>query len=311
MKKSKWIIIGLILAIALSVIGVGLYHIKKNEYYVSEGISIKNTLRNGRKEKVKVILLAGQSNASGCSHVEELEKNVSKEKFNEYKNGYSNIYINYYNDNGMNSSNEFVNVTLSQGVTEGYFGPELGMAEKLSELYPGEKIFIIKSAWGGTDMYKRWKAGEGDLYKSFIKFVKISLEYLEMKNYDVDVVATMWMQGESDANLEYYPSYKENTINFIAAIRKDISKYIETNMYFVDAYISDSHYWQLYKEINSSKQEVCDSSLYNICIDTIKEGLTYQNEPIDQPDLAHYDSISEVKLGHLFAQTYYDATKKE
>lgn len=295
----------------LSIVGVGLYHVKKNEVYVNGEFSIRNTLKNGKKEKVKVILLAGQSNASGCSHVEELRKNASQDKFDEYQSGYSNIYINYLNDGGMNRSDEFVNVRLSQGVVEGYFGPELGMAEKLSQLYPNEKIFIIKYAWGGTDMYNLWNAENGDLYEAFIKFVNTSLQYLEKRKYDVDVVAMMWMQGESDANVTNYSSYKENTMNFITSLREDLSQYIETNMYFVDAYISDSIYWPLYSEINTSKQEVCDSSQYNLCVDTLSEGLTYKNEPENNPDLAHYDSLSEIKLGHLFAQAYYDATKKE
>ena len=39
----------------------------------------------------------------------------------------------------------------------------------------------------------------------------------------------------------------------------------------------------------------------NVLIDTNAEGLTAQNEPEDAPDRAHYDSLSEIKLGHLFA----------
>ena len=33
---------------------------------------------------------------------------------------------------------------------------------------------------------------------------------------------------------------------------------------------------------------------------TIAEGLSCSEEPTDAPDLAHYDSLSEITLGHLF-----------
>ena len=60
---------------------------------------INDTLENGNGEKVKVFLLAGQSNASGVSHTSELKKNISEDKFLEYEAGYNNVFINYYNDN--------------------------------------------------------------------------------------------------------------------------------------------------------------------------------------------------------------------
>ena len=56
---------------------------------------ISNTLPDGNGEKVKVILLLGQSNATGCSINEYLKKYVGEEKYSEYENGFSNILINY------------------------------------------------------------------------------------------------------------------------------------------------------------------------------------------------------------------------
>ena len=40
----------------------------------------------------------------------------------------------------------------------------------------------------------------------------------------------------------------------------------------------------------------------NVIIDTISEGLTIFKEPYEQPEIAHYDSLSQIKLGHLFAE---------
>lgn len=40
----------------------------------------------------------------------------------------------------------------------------------------------------------------------------------------------------------------------------------------------------------------------NIYFSTADEGLTTLNEPIGEPDVAHYDAMSELKLGHLFGR---------
>ena len=40
----------------------------------------------------------------------------------------------------------------------------------------------------------------------------------------------------------------------------------------------------------------------NVLVDTISEGLTCSGEPEGNPDMAHYDALSEIKLGHLFAE---------
>ena len=68
------------------------------------------------------------------------------------------------------------------------------------------------------------------------------------------------------------------------------------------AYIADSFFWKHYIQLNQSKQAVADSSPMNTVIDTIAHGLSVVGEPVDEPDIAHYDSLSEIKLGHLFAE---------
>ena len=110
--------------------------------------TVKDTLPDGNGKKATVILLAGQSNASGCSLDEYLKQNVTEEKYAEYQNGYDNVYINYLS--GLNTSQEFVKCKTLQGELAGAFGPELGLAEKLHEMYPDETFFIVKCAWGGT-----------------------------------------------------------------------------------------------------------------------------------------------------------------
>ena len=300
-----------ILIICSTVIyGINLYNENKFTFNISD------TLENGNHIKAKVILLGGQSNASGCSSDEYLKMNVSEEKYAEYENGYDNVYINYF-ATGTNASNGFVKCANKQGEFGNYFGPELGLAEALYEKYPDQLFFIIKCAWGGTNLFEQWlspssKGKTGKLYKQFIKYVETSLEYLVSKDYDVSVEGMCWMQGESDSFfVETAKGYEKNLTNFINDIRNEFFRY-ESNdgIAFIDADIAcNPSYWVYYEYVNNSKHNllgVVDS--YSL-IDTNAHGLTVSLEPVDTPDMAHYDSLSQIKLGHLFAEEiikYFD-----
>ncbi len=306
MFKRKHIL--LLLSICIIFIGicsfVGIHYCSKNKIT----FIIKDTLPDGNNKCATVILLGGQSNASGCSLDEYLRKNVSKEKYEQYQNGYDNVYINYLS--GSNLSQEFVKCSTLQGELEGAFGPELGLAEKLNEMYPDEMFFIIKCAWGGTNLFSQWLSPSspgkvGELYKQFVTFVETSIKYLISKNYDIKIKGMCWMQGESDSFMvDAASNYGVHLENLINDLRKKFSKYSpDEGFAFVDAYIAASPaYWVYYELVNKGKLEVSKKSDMNVLVDTISNGLVCNNEPEGNPDMAHYDSLSQIKLGHLFAE---------
>ena len=307
MKKRK--VFTLILTMILSVVlAFGIFIYMKDDDYDSTHV-IKDTLPDGGGKKATVILLGGQSNASGCSRDEYLRKNTTPEEYAKYEAGYDNVYINYY-VSGSNVSEEFVKCGACQGENGGFFGPELGIADKLNELYPDRTFFIIKCAWGGTNLYEQWKSPSsfgktGSLYNTFVSYVNTSLEYLVSKNYDIEIEAMCWMQGESDSlNLDVANNYDKNLKNFISDIRKEFSDYAsDDGIAFVDAYICDaSIYWTYADEVNDAKRRVADSSPINAVVDTVAAGLTVSGEPEESPDIAHYDALSELKLGWMFAK---------
>lgn len=270
--------------------------------------TVNDTLADGQGKKATVILLGGQSNASGCSRDEYLKQNVSAEKYEEYQNGYDNVYINYF-ASSTNESKAFVKCGAKQGEGGGFFGPELGLAEALHEERPDELFFVIKYAWGGTNLYSQWLSPSsfgktGTLYKAFVAYVQDSLDYLVSKNYDITIEGMCWMQGESDSvSRKNAINYEKHLLNFIKDIRKKFSKYAaDDGIAFVDAYIADNPaYWVYCDEVNASKDAVAKASPLNVLVDTISAGLTCENEPTDAPDLAHYDSLSQLTLGNLFA----------
>ena len=316
MTKRKIVILSLLALVVLTALVIGTVSaVREYKYRKRNAIDfeIADTLKDGGGKKATVILLGGQSNASGCSLDEYLKKNTTPEKYAEYEAGYDNVYINFF-ATGTNQSNGFVKCSVRQGeIIEDFgvcFGPELGMAEKLNELYPDQTFFIIKCAWGNTALYDQWLAprSEGKIgkhYRNFTKFVDASLKYLKSKNYDVKIEAMCWMQGECDAFLaENGIAYEQNLQDFIGAIRRRYKRYAaEDGIAFVDATIADIPMFWVHPEIvNESKRKVADSSHMNVLIDTNAEGLITANEPEEKPDVPHYDSMSQIKLGHLFAE---------
>ena len=304
MKKQTLVIISLGLALVLglgSIIGLYIYEDSQMVYTVND------TLPDGQGKKATVILLAGQSNASGCSLDEYLERNVSPEKYAEYEAGYDNVYINYF-ASGNNQSDGFVKCSVRQGEEGKCFGPELGLAERLNELYPDETFFIIKYAWGATDLFDRWLSpssdgNTGDLYKHFVKYAKLSMEYLISKNYDVSIAGMCWMQGESDSfSVEHGINYEVHLSNFIKDIRKTFSRYADDDgIAFIDAMIADNPVFWVYCDlVNESKRRVAEQSPMNLLLDT--QHLITTNEPEENPDIPHYDSLSQIELGHMFAE---------
>lgn len=303
------IIFCLLAAVVGAYVCIGTWQDNKIEFTVND------TLPDGNGERATVILLAGQSNASGCSRDDYLKKNVSEEKYAEYENGYDNVYINYVS--GFNVSSGFVKCSTLQGEMEGCFGPELGMAEKLNEMYPEQTFFIVKFAWGGTNLFEQWlspsSSGKtGTFYRQFVAYVDANLKYLESKNYDVKIESMCWMQGESDSfSVEHATGYEEHLANLISDVRRRFRKYAsDDGIAFVDAYIADLPIFWVYGDlVNESKRKVSEMSDMNVVVDTIYHGLDTTREPEDTPDIPHYDSMSEIKLGHLFAEMssgYFD-----
>ena len=289
-------------------IGVGVFLGLTTPQESPTTFTVNDTLPNGQGKKATVLLLGGQSNASGCSRDEYLQQAVSAEKYAEYQNGYNNVYINYY-ATGTNESKAFVPCGAKQGEAGGFFGPELGIAETLHEERPDEQFFIIKYAWGGSSLQENWRSPSalgktGTLYNNFVTYVKTSMEYLISKGYDVSIEGMFWMQGESDSVVKHVASaYKNRLTKLIKDLRSQFSDYsADDGIAFIDAYIANSPFWTHYNMINSAKQAIADASAMNVVIDTIAEGLTCANEPIESPDLAHYDASSERKLGNLFAE---------
>ena len=312
-KKRIWIAVVCIVLVLCTGIGVCLWlHFKEwpgipDDLEMHTDFPAPKDLSDGCGKRVKVILLMGQSNATGVGHVEYLQKNTTPEQYARYESGFDSVHINYCVDNHTNcSGGEFVNVDLGCSANSAIFGPEVGMAEKFSEAWGEEEVIILKYSYSGTALYSQWlaKGERGAIYKAMREFVDTYMNALRNKGYDARLGAICWMQGESDsvspvAKTRYY---KAQT-NFVSYLREDFAEYAEEGgICFIDAGISDSVYWTGYKAINEAKEKMAGDSDLNYYFSTVDAGLTYNLEPQESPDLAHYDSLGTLGLGHLFGE---------
>ena len=162
------------------------------------------------KEKAQVVMLIGQSNASGVAWNKYLANYVDSETIIQYTFGIDKVKIAHQCEGyagNKSPEGEFVNVKVGQGYNLEHFGPALGMADYLSKNY-GKNVYIIKWAYGGTGLATDWKSpsfsggNNGWCYDGFVSFAKDSIKALT-QNYRVEVKAFCWMQGEEDSVHDY------------------------------------------------------------------------------------------------------------
>jgi len=280
------------------------------DYYainMNTDFAVQDTLPAGEGKPAKVILLLGQSNASGCSINAYLEEAVPAEQYAAYAAGYGNVLINYCIDNHNRSSKgAFVPVDLTCGANNGFFGPEVGMAEVLSAAFPEETVFILKFTMSGYSLNHHWlyEYRRAHIYHAFLPFVTTYMDHLLEKGYDATIDAVCWMQGESDTTEWKAGRYEKNLKAFVGFLREDLAPYArEGGFWFIDAGISDSPYCLPgYPTVNAAKERVAGALPLQVYFSTIDAGLTTLNEPTGEPDLGHYDALSELALGRMFGE---------
>ncbi|MBP3667720.1 MAG: hypothetical protein J6K29_11815 [Clostridia bacterium] len=264
-------------------------------------------LPEGESKSVKVLVLLGQSNATGSSITAYLQKNISAEQFAVYEAGFDSVLINYcLDDHNATSKGQFVPVDLTCGATTGFFGPEVGMAEVLSAAYPDETIFILKYTMSGYSLHHHWLcAGDrGSVYEACMAFLTTRLDYMREHGYTPTVEAICWMQGESDTTDFKASHYYDNQAAFASYLREDLAPYAPADgIPFIDAGISDSPYCEpAYPAVNEAKERFSELSPLNLYFSTIDLGFTIHKEPEGEPDWGHYDSLCELELGRVFGR---------
>lgn len=251
--------------------------------------------------KNHVIIIAGQSNAAGCSNLFNL-KDYSEKVYDSSKEGYENILLSSFCDFHTESSNFERKITQLEEYNG--FGPEVGIAHKLSKTSKNEKYYLLKAAWGGTSINSNW-LNEGKRayhYNISIEYLKSKLEELKANNVSIDSLTICWMQGESDGAVkEFADKYKENEKALFTYFREDLSIYC-SKIGIVDAFVSTLRGNPYAKVVNDAKLKVSKELKDIKIIRTNGENLGALKLTFDEGEYSHYDSESMYKLGVKFAK---------
>lgn len=267
----------------------------------------QDSLPDGQVEKVNVILLLGQSNATGCSLTSYLKNAVTQEEYTAFEAGFPSVLINYcMDDHKYTTDGAFLPTGLDCGAGKGYFGPELGMAEVLANADPDAKTIILKYTMSGYSLHHHWlcQGQKGSVYEACLAFISTYMDQLALHHYDAAISAICWMQGESDTTDFKASHYLENQTRFVSFLRSDLAEFArEGGIYFIDAGISSSPYClPAYPAVNEAKEQFASLSSLNLYFSTIDAGFTTLNEPEENPDLGHYDAWCELELGRMFGR---------
>ena len=263
----------------------------------------KHLIRPG---KANVVLITGQSNASGNSPWEYL-LNKNPDIYNKFKDGVNNVLTSHYVQDERNYE-YFEPTRFGLADHDSFFGPEIGIADVFSET--NEITYIIKFAVGGTVLDNQWLNGNGKrgrLYNDSINWFRKRLNYLIDNGVEPNIVGQFWMQGEGDSINEIGIKYASNLQNMISYYREDLKDYYQDHYTFVDAYISTKTVWPNPALINQQKQIVADADPNVFCIKTNGEDESAINLDVkyftgEGDDAAHYNSQSEILLGQRAAQ---------
>ena len=245
-------------------------------------------------EPIDVIILAGQSNATGCCFSEDLRKYVSPEDFELFTNGFENQKIVWYLDWSNHSlpsiSSELTNVKLGQGFSDVGFGPEIGISYVMNKI--NKKCVIIKysSPGSGIDTF----LSSNDLNKVFEFFIANSLCEISKKGYSPEIKCICWMQGETDSCYEQEAGlYEKRETTLISAFRRHFG----TDIAFIDARITD---WFLV--MPNCYQDVVNKAKVNISRSQANNYIINSNGLTKLEDLMHYNAKSQFELGKRFGE---------
>ena len=193
--------------------------------------------------RVRVFVLAGQSNMEGFGQVEDAENDpgslvhvIENDTDGTWSaigepgnwNTLENVSI-YFANNGDTIRD---NVTVGQGNNPNLIGPELAFAHQVDEYYD-DPVLIIKTAWGGKSLavdFRPPSAGgtTGPFYTSMIETVKdvtenLEAEFPDLGTTDFELSGFAWFQGWNDgASADYLNEYESNLHHLLQDVRNDL-----------------------------------------------------------------------------------------
>lgn len=179
-------------------------------------------LADGPNKKMKVFILAGQSNMVGWGDSLKLEDDQR----------HGNDHVLMFEGGQWQPLKPWRKASKNQekfGMTEFSFGPEITFGHEVARAWPDETIGIVKFAVGGSSLLT-WKpdwskedadrVGQGrfgSLYKKLMGKVEQA-----GKDRDIEIVGFLWLQGGGDMKkVDVAKEYLDNLKSLVTAVKKD------------------------------------------------------------------------------------------
>jgi hypothetical protein len=225
----------------------------------------------------EVYILAGQSNMVGWGVTSELSPPYSVPQ----------PAVKFWRDDHWES----LQPCFAEDVQ--HFGPEVSFGARLHALSPGDDIYLVKSAIGGTSLAVDWNPdGSGPRYNALKAAVSAAMSQLRSEGRSPVIAGMAWMQGEQDtATAEMASAYAANLTTFITRVRTDLDV---PNMPFVLGRIITSYGSAETNALVRAAQEAVPSQLGAAAwlnTDDLQIG-SYAN---------HYGTQGQIDLGIRFA----------
>ena len=278
-------------------------------------------------QKIRVFVLAGQSNMNGFGFIKDLPSDLKT--FNDVYIFQGKAVADNETGGGIGKWEVLKPGHGHQFTTDGKlnklsdrFGPELSFAKRLKELYPKDKIALIKYAKEGTSIdslargpFGSWdsdyfgKTG-GNQFKHYLQTVQNALTKIDFqKNEEVVMSGIIWMQGEGDAS--FTEEIAQNYYNHLTILFKGFRASLrDADAPVVIGKISDSgkdpsgRVWKT-GELVQYAQEKFVAQDKNAGIVRTTKNYGYGDDPW------HYNSAGYIDLGKNFADEVYKLLQKK
>ncbi len=260
-------------------------------------------------ERLRVVLLGGQSNADGRAPGNALPPTLQAAQ--------TNVPFYYYTHGAPTNSDGTLGelTALRPAATQmpkGGFGPEVKLGYDLSrvvEQTPDTQLAIIKYAKGGSTLATDWKAngnvttdGDGVHYQVFQRVVRDGLAKLRSaySNGTVEIAGMVWVQGEQDIDKgsSTAMAYATNLTAFINDVRQT---FCPTMPFCLSRISTQQKYYSVpskytdFLTVRSNQLAVAATVPSTYMIETDGTNFTVM------ADRGHFDAQGQQALGAAFA----------
>lgn len=290
------------------------------------------TRQEKSKPKVRVFILAGQSNMVGFGTINDPENDpgslldvIEKDTLMAWseigKEGNWTVLDGaslYFANNGDTIK---TNVTVGQGNNPNLIGAELMFAHQLDECFE-DPILIIKTAWGGKSLAVDFRppssgGSTGVYYTKMIETIQhvtqnIATEFPDLGLTDYELSGFAWFQGWNDgASDSYLEEYESNLDNLVNDVRNDLGV---SDLPFVIAnsghggFIQTGDTWvqSMQTQVSVAQENVsCNDSIYGGklgFIDTKRFFIDKTQSPLDAIHHYNNNALTYLNIGKALGE---------